>query len=143
MVLHDEPVTVDCIAMRDRSWGVRRPRRYDVVLDDPGDRVVPALDDDFAARRAKGAARLVKYLREEDRLGAAVAAAELAELSRVLGSGADALGPAREELCRRIREGTVDDGEVLEHCARHWARRTQVVGPSMGSLAERHLAPLP
>lgn len=27
MILHGEEIEVDCIAMRDRSWGVRRPRR--------------------------------------------------------------------------------------------------------------------
>ena len=54
----------------ERSWA------YDVALDDLRDVVLPALADDFAATRAKGIARLLKYLREADRLGPAFAALE-------------------------------------------------------------------
>src|SRR5439155_20045748 len=46
----------------ERSWA------YDIALDDLRDVVLPALTDDFASTRAKGVARLLKYLREADRL---------------------------------------------------------------------------
>ena len=49
---------------------------YDVILDELRDVIVPGIVDGFASRRAKGTARLVKYLREVDRLGGAARQAE-------------------------------------------------------------------
>ena len=83
----------------------------------------PAVDDGFAARRAKGVARLVKYLREEDRFGPALAEAQRADLAALLGRDVDDVDEGlRETLCERIRAETIADGPVVEYCLRDWAR---------------------
>jgi aminoglycoside phosphotransferase (APT) family kinase protein len=116
---------------------------YDVALDDLRATIVPAIEDGFASRRAKGVARLVKYLREQERLAAPVAAAEREQLGSLLGSPVEDVPAARRELCRRIASGQVDDLDVVSYCIAHWARRTEVVRPAMGSLADRRYSPLP
>jgi len=116
---------------------------YDVALEDLRNRVVPAIDDSFVARRAKGVARLVKYLREEDRFGPAVAEAQCHDLSALLGVDVEDVAGARRTLCERIRGGQIADVPVVEYALRDWARRTQVLRPAMGSLADRRYAPLP
>ncbi len=115
---------------------------YDVALDELRDLIVPNIVDGFASRRAKGMARLVKYLREVDRLGAAARHAELADLSELLGYGCGDLSAARAELCVSIDAATIDEERVLEYCLRQSARETQLMRPAMGSLADRHYAPI-
>ena len=116
---------------------------YDVALEDMRTRVVPAIDDSFVSRRAKGVARLVKYLREEDRFGPAVAEAQRHDLSGLLGVDVEDVAAARRTLCERIRDGEIADAPVVVYALRDWARRTQVLRPAMGSLADRRYAPLP
>src|SRR5690606_29781165 len=50
---------------------------YDAALADARRHGVPAIEDGFAARRARGLARLLKCLREHDRIGPSVDRAEL------------------------------------------------------------------
>jgi aminoglycoside phosphotransferase (APT) family kinase protein len=109
---------------------------YDVALDDLRDVVVPAITDGFASRRAKGLARLLKYLRAHDELGAAAAAQEREDLAAL--GAADLRG-----LVGAIEDGTITDVDALWWCARAAARATQVAAPAMGSLAGRHYAPFP
>ena len=81
---------------------------FDAVLEQLRTVVVPAIDDPFASQRAKSAARVLKYLREVERAGAAPVVSELDELERVLGS----------------RPATVDDGRRrLEERGGRRARR--------------------
>jgi aminoglycoside phosphotransferase (APT) family kinase protein len=115
---------------------------YDVALDELRELIVPNIVDGFASRRAKGMARLVKYLREVDRLGAAARHAELADLSDLLGYGCGDLVASRAELCDAIDAATIADERVLEYCHRQAARETQLLRSSMGSLADRHYAPI-
>ena len=116
---------------------------FDIALDDLRSTVVPAIDDGFASRRAKGVARLVKYLREHERLAPLVHEAECTDLTTLLGEPVDDPDTGRAELCRRIRSGEVDDAAVIAYGVAHWARRTQVLRPAMGVLADRRFSPLP
>jgi aminoglycoside phosphotransferase (APT) family kinase protein len=120
-----------------RTW------MYDIVLDDMRTRVVPAIEDGFAARRAKGVARLVKLLREEDRLGIVAERADCEDLRTLLDTPVDDVVVARRELCRRIRANEVETAEVVDYCVRDWARRTQLLRPAMGVLADRRFEHLP
>jgi aminoglycoside phosphotransferase (APT) family kinase protein len=114
---------------------------FDVALADLRDVVVPAVADDFASTRAKNVARLLKYLREVERLGPAYADAERAELASLLGRAVDAadVDTARAALCAAIARGAVDRRAALAHCLARAARDTAVMRPAMGSLADRHL----
>jgi aminoglycoside phosphotransferase (APT) family kinase protein len=132
---------------------------YDVALDDLRDHVLPALDDTFAVRRAKGMARILKYLREQERVGSTVDRLDLAglgavlghevnavlghEVNAVLGHEVNAVQAGRSELCKAIVAGEVDDAAVITFSLAYEARRTYVLRFAMGALARRHLSPLP
>jgi aminoglycoside phosphotransferase (APT) family kinase protein len=119
----------------ERSWA------YDVALDDLRDVVLPALADDFAATRAKGVARLLKFLREADRLGPGFVAVERAELGELLGQPVDVEG-GRRALCAAIERGALAARAVLPYCLHQSARDTAVARTAMGSLADRHFTPV-
>ncbi|HEV8297389.1 MAG TPA: phosphotransferase family protein [Acidimicrobiales bacterium] len=127
---------VDDAAETDRSWV------YDVALDDLRDVVLPALGDAFANRRAKGVARILKYLRETDRLGPAVEAAEIEDLHAQLGTAVTDIRSGRDALCRAIECRTVEHVPALACCLRQAARTTQLLRPAMGALADRHFSPI-
>ena len=120
----------------ERSWA------YDVALDDLRDVVLPALADDFAATRAKGIARLLKYLREADRLGPVFGAQERKDLTALLGRDVDDVETGRRALCTAIDQRTAEAQAVLPYCLRQSARDTAVMRPAMGSLADRHFTPV-
>ena len=120
-----------------RTW------MYDIVLEDMRTRVVPAIEDGFAARRAKGVARVVKLLREQDRLGIVAEQADRDDLRPLLDTPVDDVVAARRELCRRIRANEVATADVVAYCVRDWARRTQLLRPAMGVLADRRFEGLP
>jgi aminoglycoside phosphotransferase (APT) family kinase protein len=116
----------------ERSWA------YDVALDDLRDVVLPALTDDFAATRVKGVARLLKYLREADRLGSAHAVLERRELGALLGREDDDIEEGRGALCAAIEGGSLGASAILRYCLHQSARDTAVMRLAMGSLAYRH-----
>jgi aminoglycoside phosphotransferase (APT) family kinase protein len=120
----------------ERSWA------FDVALDDLRDVVLPALSDGFAATRAKGVARLLKYLREADRLGPELDAAERAELAALLGRPVEDNEEGRAALCDAIEAGALGAKDVLAYCLRQAVRDTAVMRPAMGSLADRHYTPV-
>jgi aminoglycoside phosphotransferase (APT) family kinase protein len=115
---------------------------YDVALRDLREVVVPALDDPFAATRAKGLARLLKYLRAVDAVGAGFAAAERDELAGLLGTPVDDLDDGRRALCTAIVSGALHAEQVLPHCLAQAGRDTALMRGAMGVLADRHLTPV-
>lgn len=118
---------------------------FDVALSDLRDVVVPALGKGFAQQRAKGLARLVKYLRSTDRLGAKTAADERRDLRALLLLETIEeldLAAARRELCARLEAGTIDHGAVAAFCQRQAARTTLLARDAMGALATRRYAPI-
>ena len=134
----------------ENSWA------FDVALDDLRDHVVPNMTGAHPTRRAKGLARLVKYLRELDRLGPSLEQAELAELVGLLDSSRakvkaaqstqapqQTVASARAALCQAIEADQVDEAAALRYCIAQMGRLTQLVRPAMGALADRHYAPLP
>jgi aminoglycoside phosphotransferase (APT) family kinase protein len=116
---------------------------YDVALDDLREHVLPSLGDGFSVRRAKGMARLLKYLREHERLAPAAEQLELTELDALLDRPFDGVEAGRTELCHAIADGAVDDAAVIAFCLRRQQRHTQILRPAMGALADRHYSPLP
>jgi aminoglycoside phosphotransferase (APT) family kinase protein len=116
---------------------------YDVALDELRDTIVPASATAFAARRAKGLARVLKYLREADRIGDWATARELVDLRDLAGIDADGLDTGRARLSEAIAAGTVSDHAGITYAVRRMARETHLLRPAMGALADRHYAPLP
>ena len=120
----------------DAAWA------YDVALEDLRAHIVPELGESFAARRAKGLARLLKYLREQQRLGPAAERAERDGLADLLAHPVDNVRDARAELCAAIDAGHVNLRDVIAFCRARIDWTTQIVGPAMGALADRHYAPI-
>jgi aminoglycoside phosphotransferase (APT) family kinase protein len=118
---------------------------HDVALQDLRDVIVPALEQPFAATRAKGLARLLKYLRAVDRHGAELDARERAELGALLGvdaAGIADLDDGRRAVCERVTAGTIDTDRVLAYCLAHAGRETLLMRAAMGALADRHVTPV-
>jgi aminoglycoside phosphotransferase (APT) family kinase protein len=110
---------------------------FDAALEDLRTVVVPAIADPFAARRAKGVARLLKHLRERDRLGDVVDRADADDLRALVPDD-----PTRAGLAAAIRAGSIADAAAVRYCLRHVARTTRILRPAMGELADRHHSPI-
>jgi aminoglycoside phosphotransferase (APT) family kinase protein len=115
---------------------------YDVALRDLREVVVPALDDPFAATRAKGLARLLKYLQAVEGAGATFADAERSELGDLLDHPVDDLDDGRRALCAAIASGALTAARVLPHCLAQSGRDTALMRGAMGALADRHVTPV-
>jgi aminoglycoside phosphotransferase (APT) family kinase protein len=117
-------------------------RLFDVALDDLSGVVVPQLSDGFAVRRAKGVARILKFLQDERRYGDDVEAAERAELAALMASPVTDLTGSRRELCAAIAAGSLDTRDALAFCMRQADRATLVARRAMGALAQRTYSPI-
>lgn len=115
---------------------------FDVALDDLRDVVVPALAPGFAKQRAKGLARVLKYLRRAGALAPWAAAAERTELGVLLGRPVEDLPAARAELCARLGRGEADLAATIAFCVRDTARATELARDAMGALADRRYSPI-
>jgi len=115
---------------------------YDIALDDLRDVLVPAIDQPFAATRAKGIARLLKYLQAAAAHGPAFDAAERTQLNELLDRPVDDLETARRSLCDAIESGALTPERVLPYCLHQAARDTALMRSAMGVLADRHATPV-
>ncbi len=111
---------------------------YDAILGDLKDVIVPRIDDPLAKQRAKGLARIIKYLGQIDELGPRFDADELRELTELLGAEPASLSEARRQLVAEVRAGSISDEAYLKALWRRALRDTEVMRPSMGVLANRH-----
>ncbi len=114
-------------------------RYYDAMLHQMRDIVGPHITDPYAARRHRSIARVVKYLREENRVGGAHVEAELADLTRLLGARPASVAAGSAALLDRVNDRSLGAIDLLPYGHAQVTRRQQVVGPSMGVLAIRHL----
>jgi aminoglycoside phosphotransferase (APT) family kinase protein len=119
-----------------------REAYFDASLAYLRDAVTPAIADPFALAKVKSVARIVKFLKEQDRLGDAMARAEAGDLGEALGAPAGAIAEARERLAARIRDGRADDSATFAYLARQAGRDTQVMSTALGALAWRPFPPL-
>jgi Phosphotransferase enzyme family len=132
----DEPPALEA-PDTDRAW------LYDAALAQLREVIVPRSADPFVVARAKGLARVLKYLQQADRLAAPGDRAELRDLAEVLGREPGTVAEGRRELARAVRAGDGPEDAVLVRLfGRRVARETQLLRPAMGVLADRHFDPL-
>jgi aminoglycoside phosphotransferase (APT) family kinase protein len=115
---------------------------YDTVLAQLRDIIVPGTDDPFVVLRAKGLARITKYLREADRYAVDAQALELLSLRTALGHDLASVRAGRAELVTALREGKISDVAMLAYISDRAAIETRLMRPAMGSLADRQFDPL-
>ena len=104
--------------------------------------VVPRSEDAFVIARSKGIARILKYLRQSERFGPLVEAADLSDINQLLSGGYQKLPDAIGALSAAHIDGAVTDAQVVGIFARQVARQTEMLRPVMGVLAERRFDPL-
>lgn len=105
--------------------------------------------DALALRYVKGAARLVKYLAEVDRVGAAVDADETAELATLLGAAPGSVSRGRAALAEAAGRGEIADRDYVAQLWRGIKRDDYLTRTASGALSRRtwptlfHTAPHP
>lgn len=106
---------------------------FDHVLADLRDVVVARSTDRQVVAKAKEAAKVLKYLHATDRYGAALAEADDAALTALLGTDAspDALGAA-------LAEGRIGFPQALDYFAGQAARQAQLAAAASGGIASRY-----
>jgi aminoglycoside phosphotransferase (APT) family kinase protein len=115
---------------------------YEDVLGQLRDVIVPSLRDPFAIARAKGTARVVKYLASVERHGGAYARHELDDSALLLGAPQPSLRAARSAVAAAARSGPLGDVDYLRYLWRRTARDNELMRPASGVLADRHWPPL-
>ncbi|VEG40226.1 putative aminoglycoside phosphotransferase [Mycolicibacterium flavescens] len=93
--------------------------------------------DALAVRYVKGAARLVKYLAEVDRVGAQVDAAELTELTELLGESPASVPLGRAALAERVARGELDERDYVAQLWRGIKRDDYLTRTASGALRHR------
>ncbi len=111
---------------------------FGAVLDQLRDVIVPRTADPLARVRAKGVARMVKYLQQVNAYGSFYEACELDDLARLLGDRPASTAIGRAAAADAARKRTVTDKEYLRYLWRRVARETELARPAMGVLADRH-----
>lgn len=107
-------------------------------LSGAADRITDAL----ALRYVKGAARLVKYLAEVDRIGAQVDAAEVAELGELLGYTPASVSAGRAALAEAAGRGAITEHDYVAQLWRGIKRDDYLTRTASGALARRSWPPL-
>jgi aminoglycoside phosphotransferase (APT) family kinase protein len=115
---------------------------FDHVLADLRDVIVPRSKDPQVVARAKSAAKILKFLKEVDRLGESVARAELTALADVLGFEPASVEEGLEQVTQAIQRGSMSLPQAVAYFAGAAAREAQLAASASGSIARRHYDPL-
>lgn len=115
---------------------------YDHVLHELRHDIAEVSGDGSVAAAAKNAAKVVKYLRECDRLGPAVTTAELSALEVLLGRRPFGIEAGHAELAAALRAGRVSFEAALAFFAGSVARDAQLAASASGGLADRQFPSL-
>ncbi len=115
---------------------------FDVALDDLREVIVPAIEPGFAQQRAKGLARLLKYLRSVQRAGTTIDAQECDDLTILLARPVFDAPAGRRDLCADLDSDAINHRAVATYCLRYAARRTDMARDAMGALADRRYSPI-
>jgi aminoglycoside phosphotransferase (APT) family kinase protein len=110
---------------------------YDAAIETIRDVVMPRLSDAFGIAKGKSLARILKYLREHDRLHKALTVCEEMDFKEVLGENSLTAEARQMAFAAAIRSGAVGINRALEYLARDVGRVTQVTRSAMGALAIR------
>jgi aminoglycoside phosphotransferase (APT) family kinase protein len=114
-----------------------RSALFDGVVADLRDEIVAHAADKRAVAAAKNAAKVLKYLREVDRLGTAIEARERAMAARLLGRPVADPEEGRALALETLRAGRLGLPEVLALFAESVAHDAQLAAGASGGLATR------
>lgn len=98
--------------------------------------------DPLAQRYVKGAARLVKYLAEVDRIGAVIDRQEIGELAELLNATPASVEVGRAALAERVALGQLDERTYVAQLWRGVKRDDYLMRSASGALRNRTWPPL-
>jgi tRNA A-37 threonylcarbamoyl transferase component Bud32 len=115
---------------------------FEAALAEIREVIVPRSSDQVVVHRAKGLARLIKYLQSREECTGRFAADGRRDLERVLGKSFQSVDEGQLALVERIRSSSLDDEVALGAIHRQTLRDSAILASSMGALAKRHLPAL-
>ncbi|MBD3848100.1 phosphotransferase family protein [Bosea sp. SSUT16] len=119
-----------------------RSALFDFVLHELRHDIAEASDDAGVVAAAKNMAKVVKYLRECDRIGPLVAAAELEALTGMLSARPSTVPEGMAALADRLQAGDIPFTAALQFFAGSVARDAELAASASGGLAGRDFPPL-
>ncbi|TWG92066.1 aminoglycoside phosphotransferase (APT) family kinase protein [Mesorhizobium sp. J18] len=119
-----------------------RTELYDGVIASLREEIATATNDPHIIAASKNNAKVLKYLREADRLGALVCQRELADLSALLGSPLPSVEDGRAQLIAGLRDRNIPFDTALRFFAQRVANDAQMAALASGGLASRKLPSL-
>ncbi len=120
-----------------------RSELYDGVVEDMRAKMADRSDDPVVVAAAKNAAKVLKYLRECDRLGPAIEAADLDALAAALGARPASVEAGQAALVRGLEAGRLPMPLVLATFSGIVQRAAQLAAASSGGIAGRTFPDLP
>ena len=120
-----------------------RTELYDGIIDDLRAKMAGRTDDPVVVGSAKNAAKVLKYLRDSDRLGPAIEQADRAALESLLGQKPPSVAEGQAALVTGMSQGRFTPAQVLTYFAGSVAREAQLAAASSGGLATRTFPDLP
>lgn len=113
---------------------------YEVLRSELGGAVSAGVTDRLVRLRLANGIEMLDVLARFDRIGPTIEAAELDELSALLGHPVERVDVGIAELDRRIQDGDLGDEEVLIYLSRRAARGVELFRPIMGEMADRRFS---
>ena len=96
----------------------------------------------LSSPEARGSLASSNHLRQSERYGPTIDAADLADINELLSGNHQKVPDAIAALSAAHVAGAVTDAQVVGIFARQVARQTEMLRPVMGVLAQRHFDPL-
>lgn len=103
---------------------------------------MPRITDPLAAQRAKGLARIIKYLSAIDEDGAWYDEQELDDIAALVGDRPESLATGRAVVASAAQSGALPGRDYLLYLWRRAARDNELMREASGVMAERHWPPL-
>lgn len=115
---------------------------YDGIIRDLQHEIADVAGAGGIANAAKNSAKVLKYLREVDRLGRPIETANLATLTEALGEPPASIAAGKQAVLDAIGSGKLSFAAALRCFAACEIRDAQLAALSSGGLAARHFPPL-
>ncbi len=111
---------------------------FDALLDNLRDVIVPRSTDPLVVAQAKGASKVLKFLRDTARFGALAHREQADDLAAALGRPVASVAAGLDALTAALRDQTMPEAAALTYFARQAARDTQLAAGALGGAATRH-----
>jgi aminoglycoside phosphotransferase (APT) family kinase protein len=115
---------------------------FDGVIDDLRTEIAALAAEPRVVAAAKNASKVLKYLRDADRLGGLVVAADMADLADLLGVSPSSQEDGERQLLAAVRAGRIAFDRLVGYFGRSTIRDAALAASASGGLADRHFPPL-